>query len=72
MEKLRLASLLLLRLFAGLDPAHIFFPGGHAAANVALGFVDVQHHTGPGCQGGIYLLQPVGYICWCPIRNKKI
>ena len=37
----------------------ILLPGGHAAADMALRFVDVQDDPGPGCQRRIYVLQPV-------------
>lgn len=41
----------------------LVFPlGGHAAADVALALVFIQHRPGLGVEGGIALVQPLGQI----------
>lgn len=42
-----------------------------AAADVALGLVDVQNDAGLGGEGRVDVDEAVGNVCWCPIRNKK-
>lgn len=53
----------MLILFAAhLKTVLVFFFGCQAAPYMALGFVNVQDHPGPGCQGRIDVLQSVRHI----------
>ena len=47
---------------SGQGTLFVFHPGGHAAADVALRLVDVQHHPGLGRQGGIDVGEAVGDV----------
>lgn len=67
------AGILLLRFVfaADLQPVLVLLPGSQAAPDMAFRFINIQNHPGLGGQGGVNVLQTVGDVCWCPIRNKK-
>ena len=49
----------------------IFFLRSQSAADMTLGFVQVEHGSCLLGKGGIDLEEAFGDVCWCPIRNKK-